>query len=38
MKALIFDQGIANSPGAPAELREMNRLYLASKLRKKVVR
>lgn len=32
MKALTFEQGIATSPGATAELREMNRLYLASKL------
>jgi AcrR family transcriptional regulator len=35
MKELALKQGIANSPGAPAELREMNRLYLASKLSKK---
>ncbi len=35
MKALTLEQGIATSPGAPAELREMNRLYLASKLSKK---
>lgn len=35
MKALTFEQGIATSPGATAELREMNRLYLASKLSKK---
>lgn len=35
MKALTLENGIATSPGAPAELREMNRLYLASKLRKK---
>jgi AcrR family transcriptional regulator len=32
MKALTLEQGIATSPGATAELREMNRLYLASKL------
>ncbi len=32
MAALTFDRGIANSPGAAAELREMNRLYLSSKL------
>jgi AcrR family transcriptional regulator len=32
MKALTFEEGIAASPGATAELREMNRLYLASKL------
>jgi AcrR family transcriptional regulator len=31
MKALTLEQGIATSPGAAAELREMNRLYLASK-------
>ena len=35
MKALTLEQGIATSPGAPAELREMNRLYLASKFSKK---
>ena len=35
MKAMTLEQGIATSPGAPAELREMNRLYLASKLQKK---
>jgi AcrR family transcriptional regulator len=35
MKALTLEEGIATSPGAPAELREMNRLYLASKLSKK---
>lgn len=35
MKALTHEQGIATSPGAPQELREMNRLYLASKLGKK---
>jgi AcrR family transcriptional regulator len=35
MKALILEQGAATRPGAPAELREMNRLYLASKLSKK---
>ncbi len=35
MKALTLEQGIAASPGATAELREMNRLYLASKLSKK---
>jgi AcrR family transcriptional regulator len=39
MMALTLEQGIATSPGAPAELREMNRLYVASKLsKKKVVR
>ncbi|OWK36559.1 Transcriptional regulator, TetR family [Fimbriiglobus ruber] len=32
MKALTLEQGLATSAGAPAELREMNRLYLASKL------
>jgi AcrR family transcriptional regulator len=32
MKAMTLEQGIATSPGAPAALREMNRLYLASKL------
>jgi AcrR family transcriptional regulator len=35
MKAITFEQGSATSPGAMAELREMNRLYLASKLSKK---
>jgi AcrR family transcriptional regulator len=35
MKAITFEQGIVTSPGAMAELREMNRLYLASKLSKK---
>jgi hypothetical protein len=35
MKALTLEKGIATSPGAPVELREMNRLYLASKLSKK---
>ena len=35
MKALTLEQAIATSPGATAELREMNRLYLASKLSKK---
>jgi AcrR family transcriptional regulator len=35
MKALTLEQGIATSLGAPAELREMNRLYLASKFSKK---
>jgi AcrR family transcriptional regulator len=35
MKALTLEQGIATSPGAPGELREMNRLYLASKLSEK---
>jgi AcrR family transcriptional regulator len=35
MKTLTFEQGIVTSPGATAELREMNRLYLASKLSKK---
>jgi AcrR family transcriptional regulator len=35
MKAIAFEQEIATSPGAIAELREMNRLYLASKLSKK---
>ncbi len=35
MKAMTLEQGIATSPGAPAELREMNRLYLASKLSEK---
>jgi AcrR family transcriptional regulator len=35
MKALTLEQGIATSPGAPAELREMNRLYVASKLSEK---
>ena len=35
MKALTFKEGIVNSPGAMNELREMNRLYLASKLVKK---
>ena len=35
MKAITFEQGGATSPGAMAELREMNRLYLASKLSKK---
>ncbi|MDB5313522.1 MAG: transcriptional regulator [Gemmataceae bacterium] len=35
MKALTLEQGIATSPGAVAELREMNRLYLGSKLAKK---
>jgi AcrR family transcriptional regulator len=35
MKDLTFEQGIASSPGAAAELREMNRLYLASKVSKK---
>jgi AcrR family transcriptional regulator len=32
MKALTLEQGIGTSPGAAAELREMNRLYLASKI------
>lgn len=35
MKAITFEQGIVTSPGAMAELREMNRHYLASKLSKK---
>jgi AcrR family transcriptional regulator len=35
MKTLTFEQGIATSPGATAELREMNRLYLAGKLSKR---
>jgi AcrR family transcriptional regulator len=35
MKAITFEQEIVTSPGAMAELREMNRLYLASKLSKK---
>jgi AcrR family transcriptional regulator len=35
MKALTLEQGIATSPGAAAELREMNRLYLARKIAKK---
>jgi AcrR family transcriptional regulator len=35
MKALTIDQGIATSPGATAELREMNRLYLVSRLSEK---
>jgi AcrR family transcriptional regulator len=35
MKALTLEQGIASSPGAPQELREMNRLYLASRLSEK---
>ena len=35
MKAMTLEQGIATSPGAPAALREMNRLYLSSKLRNK---
>ena len=35
MKALTLEQGIATSPGATTELREMNRLYLASKLSEK---
>src|ERR1700730_13452385 len=35
MKAITFEQGGATSPGAMAELREMNLLYLASKLSKK---
>ena len=34
MKVLTLEQGIATSPGAPAELRDMNRLYLASRLSK----
>jgi AcrR family transcriptional regulator len=32
MKASTLGQGIVTSPGATRELREMNRLYLASKL------
>jgi AcrR family transcriptional regulator len=32
MKALVLQQENATSPGAAMELREMNRLYLASKL------
>jgi AcrR family transcriptional regulator len=32
MREVTFGEGIASSPGAPAELRDMNRLYLASKL------
>jgi AcrR family transcriptional regulator len=32
MKVLTLEQGIAARPGAVGELREMNRLYLASKL------
>lgn len=35
MKALTLEQGIATSPGAPAELRAMNRLYLANRLSEK---
>jgi AcrR family transcriptional regulator len=35
MKALTLEQAIATSPGATVELREMNRLYLASKLSEK---
>jgi AcrR family transcriptional regulator len=35
MRAITFEQGIVTSPGSMAELREMNRLYLASKLSKK---
>jgi AcrR family transcriptional regulator len=32
MKALKFGENVPNSPGAANELRQMNRLYLASKL------
>ena len=32
MKALALEQGIATSPGCGGGTREMNRLYLASKL------
>jgi len=32
LKAMTIEHGVAISSGAPAELREMNRLYLASKL------
>jgi AcrR family transcriptional regulator len=35
MKAITLENGIVTSPGAPAEVREIYRLYLASKLRKK---
>ena len=34
MKALTIEPVIATSPGAPAELREMTRLSLASRLAK----
>jgi AcrR family transcriptional regulator len=34
-RALTVEPGIVTSPGATAELREMNRLYLASKLSRK---
>jgi uncharacterized protein (DUF1778 family) len=32
MKVLSLEQDSAKSSGAPAELREMNRIYLASRL------
>jgi AcrR family transcriptional regulator len=35
LKAMQFGQNVATSPGAPDELRHMNRLYLVNRLRKK---